>query len=199
MNNYNNNAWLGRMQIIKPKKGEKIGIPYSPWHHLAIVDNIVLLYVWDTREITDAYKIGDLRSDFDTMKIVDNGKSLFYGKNTSERAKRSVKALLDKYPELPITDVSTVIDLDKLRSDAKEALESLADIDMQEDAAIVFIDKTMALPDNLYMYKQMPTFNPTKIKLADNNAYNGRAKYFAILARKAVLDNIKQLNNDTAL
>lgn len=184
-----NEAWLGRLRIFKPRKGEKIGIPYKPWHHLAIIDQIVIVYIWDTREIIDAFPLSELASEFDTVKIVDSGKQLFIGKNTSSRAKTKVDIQLAAYPDLPIEKSNDIMDIKTVKAAAESALSEvdMSIFEMHDDASIVFVDADVELPDNLYMYRKAETFNPNKIKLADNNAYSGRAKYFAIQARCMIL------------
>lgn len=192
-----NASWLGRLLVFKPKKGEKLGIPYKPWHHIAIIDNVVLTYVWDTREVIDAYKLGDVSVEFETVKVTDNCKALFIGSDTTERAKKQVRALLEKYAELPIIDGTAKLDLKTVKQMSEDAIVDLEvdNIDLQEEAKVVFVPKDAPLPDNLYMYAEMPTVNPKKRKFADNNAYTGIGKHFAIIARCAILRDWSNLIN----
>jgi hypothetical protein len=91
-----NESWLGRLRIFKPKKNEKLGIPYKAWHHLAFIDDFVFTYIWDTRELIDCYRLGDMTPEFDTIKISDSGKALFIGANTSKFAESTAKSLLSR-------------------------------------------------------------------------------------------------------
>jgi GTPase SAR1 family protein len=190
-----NEVWLGRLMIIKPKKNAKIGIPYKAWHHLAIIDNIVFTYVWDTREIIDAYRIGDLSTDFETIKVSDNGKALFISKNTTQRCAKQLRELMSKYKELPIIDGTERLDLKTVKETTEEMMLDIDtdNFDVHDDCKVVFVDKSAPVPENLYMFTKMPTINPHKVKYADNNAYAGMAKYFAIQARCAILKSWSEL------
>lgn len=196
-----NEVWLGRLMIVKPKKNAMIGIPYKAWHHLAIIDDVVLTYVWDTREIIDAYRISDLKDNFETIKVADSGKALFVSKNTTKRAANAVRSLLQKYNELPIVDGTERPDLKTVKEATDDMLldVDIDNFDIHDDCKIVFVDKSLPVPSNMYMYVQMPTVNPNKIKYADNNSYSGMAKYFAIQARCAILSEwSKQIKQSKA-
>lgn len=192
-----NEAWLGRFRLYKPKKGAQIGIPYKPWHHLAIIGSKVFVYVWDTREIIDCYSIADLTADFDTVKLQDNGRALTIGGDTSERAKACIQTLIADMPDLPVIQSGAKLALADVREKAEAALLNV-DFDkfeIMDDAQIVFVDKTLPLPDNMLMYNEQISMNPAKRKIADNNAYNGMSRYFAIQARCAFLaDWAKQIS-----
>lgn len=184
-----NELWLGRLRIHKPKKNEKCGIPYKPWHHLAFIDKFVFTYVWDTREIIDVFMLSDVQPSFETVKLVDAGKALFVGKDTTSRAKAVVQQLLAKYKELPIVNGLARKTLVKVKEDTEAMLLDIDydNFDVHDDAQTIFVDKTAPIPDNLYMYQEMFTVNPAKRKFADNTAYQGIAKQFAVQARCAIL------------
>jgi hypothetical protein len=133
---------------------------------------------------------------FATTKPTDSGAQLFIGKNTSERAKSVVANLLKQYPELPVIVDGGKPSLSDIKERAELALSKLDTtmFDINEDASIVFVAKDIILPSDMCMYAAMPTFNPQKLKFADNYNYVGRGKYFAIQARCAVLKNIQEIN-----
>lgn len=198
LQNVANEAWLGRLRVFKPKKNEKIGIPYKPWHHIAFIDNVVFTYVWDTREIVDAFPMNDVTYDFETIKITDSGKALRFGSDTTNRAMKLAKQLKAKYADLPIATENEALNLQVVKDLAADALLDVdVDIfDIHDDGKIVFVDKSIELPEDLYMYAESVTVNPNKRKFADNNAYAGIAKYFATQARCAILTEwSKQIKN----
>lgn len=188
-------SWLGLFKLVKPKRGEKIGIPYADWHHLAILDNYVLLYIWDTREIVDAFPL-DVMKPFQAVKIADSGKQLWLGRNTSERARTIVKELCSKYEFLPVVTEGGIETIQTLKENAERCKATVDKNAFVCDDAMssVFIPKTMKLPDNLFMFKQAPTLNPSKIKLVDATSYLGRAKYYAQIGHAYVLRTIEILN-----
>lgn len=102
--NIEHHEMLGQMLIAKPKKNAKIGIPYKPYHHIAIIDDYVLLYVWNTREIQDAFRLADLQSSFETTQINDNFRELHIGPTTTKRAMRAVQSIKSSRPYVPIYD-----------------------------------------------------------------------------------------------
>lgn len=189
-----NCSWLGLLQIAKPAKGEQVGFAYADWHHFAIIDNYVILYIWDSREIIDAFP-KDILTNFTGVKLSDNGKQLYMGDNTSSRARRIVHELLAKY-DLPIIETGGTEPIADLHERAAEAAKTVCKdfTCINEDLSIVFVPKTMQLPDNLYMYKLVPTLNDAMYKLCDSTAYLGRAKHYAVLAHVYVLQTIEQLN-----
>lgn len=191
-------TYLGLMQVVKPKSKQKCGIPYAAWHHFAVIDNYVLLYLWDTREIIDAYEL-DVLKPFEASSVNDNGKELLVTRNTSERAIAIVDLLKKKYGSmLPIIIHGARPTLSTVKQEAQQLLDSI-DKDMfvfgEDDASIIFIDKNFVLPENLYMYRRMPTLNDQKIKLSDPNSYIGRGQYLANAAHAYVLKQIQQLNS----
>lgn len=190
-----NCSWLGLMQLVKPAKGQMVGFAYADWHHFAIIDDYVLLYIWDSREIIDAFPLKAM-DNFETVKITDNGKQLFIGQNTSERAKAIVAQLCDKY-DLPIIVKGGVPSLTDLKDAVSSALQSVNhDVFncVDNTMSAVFVPKTMQLPETLYMYKLAPTLNPSMYKLVDPTSYLGRSKHYAIIAHAYVLNLIESLN-----
>jgi hypothetical protein len=188
-----NPGWLGRLRLQKPKKNEKIGIPYKDWHHLAIIDDYVFTYVWDTRAIIDVYPLSAC-TPFNTTKITDSGRPLLVTAETTSRAAKIAKELCKKYPELPIVVSGTKLDIKVVREAAEDALLNV-DIDtfmILNDTQSFLVDDKANMLDELYMYEKVPTIQPNKAKYADNNSYTGIAKYFAILAHCAVLSDISK-------
>jgi hypothetical protein len=189
-----NSVWLGRMQVFKPKKGQKTGIPVSAWHHLAKIDDLIIKFIWDTREIIDVHAITDLADSIETMSILDNGKALFLGDNSSDRAKTLIDKLTSKYPDLPIGTAKAVnTPLDLLREDAAKAVaytEQLANTKgclLTDDASTIFVPETMPTMPDMYMFTNVPTMHTSKVRYKDNNAYSGRSKYYAIIARCSII------------
>lgn len=195
--------WFGCLQIFKPKKNSDIGIPYKPWNHFAIIGQYVIVYVWDTREIVNIYSISSIRfGSFEYDNITDNNEQLFCGRNTTDSAIKIVEELKSKYEHIPILGIN---ETDQCSSIKKQAMSMLKEIDtdmfsIQDDAKIIFIDKNLKLPDDIMMYTETDTFNPSKRKFSDMNVYIGRGRYFGIIARCDLLKQIKTLNdNDTKL
>lgn len=194
-----NSSWFGRIQIFKPKSGNKIGVPYEPWHHFGIIGDYVLLYIWDTREIVACYPISKLKlAGVPFTKITDSGLRLRIGKNTPKNVIPIITELVKKYPDIPIILNNEVDDISSIRKLAKEAIDNLDEIfDAQDEAEIVFVPKNYELPENmLYMFTEGETFNPERKKLVDLTSYIGRRRHFAIIARCAILNELKEYNDN---
>lgn len=189
-------AMLGRLKLFKPAKNAKIGIPIQSWHHLAVIDDLVLRYVWDTRVIDAIYKLSDLTT-LDCIAIPDSGKQLLVSEDKAVRDR--IAMLLEKYPDLPIDMSGTkLMNLTDCRLAATAATLSMAGetgIEATDDFRIVFVPKHwQPLPD-MFMYEQAPTVNPDALKFIDRQTYNGMSKQFAIMGRIAVIRDLIKSNN----
>lgn len=186
-------CYVGLLKILKPRKGQKIGIAYADWHHLAIIDDVVFTFIWDSREIINCCPLSYLRK-FDATNLTDMGTHLCIGEQTSERAKQAIEHLQTKY-DLPIVSSSKPA-LADLKEHAQYALgEVNRDMfDIDNEATVVFFDKELELPEDMFMYKASTTLNPAKQKFMDTCVYQGRSKYLAIIARCSILKQIENLN-----
>lgn len=193
-----NSTWFGRLCIFRPKKNEDIGVVYEPWHHFGIIDDKVIVYIWDTREIVNVLNLSSFKiGTFESAKIADDGNQLFIGRNTSKTIIPMIKELRKKYEDLPIlinNETDSLSDLKKRSTKALEQFSNLKYIEVHDNGRIVFIDSELKLPNELYMFSEMVTFNPNKMKLADMTVYLGRRKYHAIIARCAILKEILEFN-----
>lgn len=189
-----NEAWLGRLRLVKPKQKAKIGFAYEPWHHLAICDDIVILYLWDYRAIVAVHKLEDLAENFETVRIIDNGKPLVLSGLLSQESIDILAPVLLKYQDLPICSKETPITLENAKQQAEDALASLdRSVIETDDSSTIFVSKSLQFPDKLYMFTKQSNMNPDKDMITDSNVYSGRAKYFSITARCAIIN--EWLNN----
>jgi hypothetical protein len=132
--------------------------------------------------------------NFDAVNLTDMGTQLRIGSQTSERAKDAIDALMQKY-DLPIVTNSRP-SLTDIKEQANEAIASINTelFDINADASVVFMNKDLELPEDMFMYKSSITLNPVKRKFMDTCIYQGRSKYFAIIARCSILKQIENLN-----